>query len=162
MSLISLDKSRCKISALYKPSDQIILIRYYFCYRIRQIRDQNLEMPADFSNELCKWGLECEYAERCGNEQYDNLRQYGRGGSVIPSSRVSMYKVLNQYAWRKQFHLLSSMIRVGSMWHIITYFLQYQFDFHFKLKFEVMEYTPCSSWNSLYNELFKITRSRIS
>jgi len=23
-----------------------------------------LEMPADFSNELCKWGLECEYANR--------------------------------------------------------------------------------------------------
>jgi len=22
-------------------------------------------MPADFSNELCKCGLECEYANRC-------------------------------------------------------------------------------------------------
>ena len=29
------------------------------------MRDENLEMPADFSNELCKWGLECEYANRC-------------------------------------------------------------------------------------------------
>ncbi|GFG29406.1 hypothetical protein Cfor_03604, partial [Coptotermes formosanus] len=29
-----------------------------FIKRIRQIRDENLEMPDDFSNELCKWGLE--------------------------------------------------------------------------------------------------------
>jgi len=52
-------------------------------------------MPADFSNELCKWGLECEYANRCALEHYDKRRQYGYGGSVIPSSRVSTYEVLN-------------------------------------------------------------------
>ena len=77
-------------------------MRYYLYYRIRQIRGENLEMPADFSNELCKWGLECEYANRCGLQHYDDLRQYGLGGSVIPSSRMSMYKVLNQRVWRKQ------------------------------------------------------------
>jgi len=79
-----------------------------------------LEMPADFSNELCKWGLECEYANSCGREHYDNLRQYGLGSSVIPSSRVSTYKALNKYAWREQFQLLSSMITVGSVCDIIA------------------------------------------
>jgi hypothetical protein len=34
---------------------------YPLRYRIRLIRDENLEMPDDFSNELCKWGFECKY-----------------------------------------------------------------------------------------------------
>jgi hypothetical protein len=68
MSVISLDKSCCKISTLYKLSHKITLTRYCLYFRIRQIRDENLEMPADFSNELCKWGLECEYKSRCDLE----------------------------------------------------------------------------------------------
>jgi hypothetical protein len=34
---------------------------YPLHYRIRMIRGENLEMPDDFDNELCKWGFECKY-----------------------------------------------------------------------------------------------------
>jgi hypothetical protein len=32
-----------------------------FHYRIKLIRDENLEMPDDFNNELYKWALECKW-----------------------------------------------------------------------------------------------------
>jgi len=33
----------------------------FYNYRIRYIRDNNLEMPDDFDQEIAKWALECEY-----------------------------------------------------------------------------------------------------
>jgi len=31
-----------------------------FVYRIRLLRDNNMEMPDNFSNEIAKWALECK------------------------------------------------------------------------------------------------------
>jgi hypothetical protein len=37
---------------------------YPVYYRIRLIRDEKLQMPDDFGNELCKWSFECKCAWR--------------------------------------------------------------------------------------------------
>ena len=45
-----------KIVKFYIPSIQQIADE--FVEKIRRIRDENLEVPADFSNEMKKWTLE--------------------------------------------------------------------------------------------------------
>ena len=45
----------------------------------------------------------------------ENRMQCIRGGSVIPSKRVSTYKVIDNYPWPKHCQLLPSMMTVGSI-----------------------------------------------
>ncbi|PNF42439.1 putative cytochrome P450 301a1, mitochondrial [Cryptotermes secundus] len=103
-----------------------------FLKRIRLIRDENLEMPDDFANELCKWGLEsivyialdtrlgCLDADLapdsepqkmidCVSVVFDCLH--------VMESKIPMWKYVSTPTWRK-FLKASDMMTEFCMKHI--------------------------------------------
>jgi hypothetical protein len=68
-----------------KKSLQLFIINAYnlypLYYRIRLIRNERLEMPSDFDNELCKWAFECKYTWRVIQHGIDTATEIIHYGS---------------------------------------------------------------------------------
>jgi hypothetical protein len=66
-------------------------------------------MPDDFSNELCKWGLECEYAKNIILSIYEKLRHPSPEVRPYPSAESQPARFFVQPKFRSNDYLCVSL-----------------------------------------------------